>query len=103
MGLLSGFEHIVCEREPLARYTWFRLGGVAEYFAEPTSLEELTALISHCREQSLPVRLLGGGSNLLVRDQGVPGLVIRLCAAAFSEITVKDNVIVAGAAQNWDI
>ncbi len=97
MGLLSGFEHIVCEREPLAPYTWFRLGGVAEYFAEPTSLEELEALVRHCREQELPIRLLGGGSNLLIREQGVPGLVIRLSAAAFSEITVDDNVIVAGA------
>ncbi len=97
MGLLSGFEHIVCEHEPLAPYTWFRLGGAAEYFAEPTSREELMALIQHCREQELPVRVLGGGSNLLVRDQGVPGMVVRLSAAAFSEITVDDHVIVAGA------
>ncbi len=97
MGLLSGFEHIVVEREPLAPYTWFRLGGMAEYFAEPTSLEELEALVRHCRQQETPVRVLGGGSNLLVRDQGVPGLVIRLSAAAFSEITVEDSVIVAGA------
>jgi len=97
MGLLSGFEHIVCEQEPLASYTWFRLGGVAEYFAEPTSVEELEALVKHCRERDLPVRVLGGGSNLLIRDQGVPGLVIHLAAAAFSEIMVQDNVITAGA------
>ncbi len=97
MGLLSGFEHIVCEQEPLAPYTWFRLGGAAEYFAEPTSVAELEALVKHCRAQEIPVRILGGGSNLLVRDQGVPGLVIHLAAAAFSEIAVEKDVIIAGA------
>ena len=97
MGLLSGFEHIVSEREPLAPYTWFRLGGVAEYLAEPTSVGELEALVRHCRQRDLPVRILGGGSNLLVRDQGVPGVVIHLGAAAFSEISVRENVITAGA------
>ena len=97
MGLFSGFEHIIREREPLAPYTWFRLGGVAENLAEPTSAEELEELVKRCGEQDVPVRMLGGGSNLLVRDQGVPGLVIHLGAAAFSEITVADNVITAGA------
>jgi UDP-N-acetylmuramate dehydrogenase len=96
MGLFSGFEHIVCEREPLAPYTWLRLGGVAEYLAEPTSVAELEALVRYCRLQDIPIRILGGGSNLLVRDQGVPGLVIHLGAAAFSEITVADHVITAG-------
>jgi UDP-N-acetylmuramate dehydrogenase len=97
MGLFSGFEHIIREREPLASYTWFRLGGVAENLAEPTSTEELEELVKRCREQDVSVRMLGGGSNLLVRDQGVPGLVIHLGAAAFSEIIVADHVITAGA------
>ena len=73
------------------------MGGAAEYFAEPTSVEELEALVKHCRTQELPVRIMGGGSNLLVRDQGVPGLVIHLGAAAFSEITVDGDLITAGA------
>jgi UDP-N-acetylmuramate dehydrogenase len=97
MGLFSGFEHIVREQEPLAPYTWFRLGGSAEYFAEPTSVEELNALARHCRDKEIPVRVLGGGSNLLVRDQGVPGLVIHLAAAAFSQIEVEGTQITAGA------
>ncbi len=97
MGLLSGFEHIVREQEPLAPYTWFRLGGAAEYFAEPTSVDELKALVQHCRETEIPIRVLGGGSNLLVRDQGVPGVVIHLATPAFSQINVQENQIVAGA------
>ncbi len=97
MGRLSGFEHIVREGEPLAPYTWFRLGGPAEFFAEPTSGPELAALVKRCRELEMPVRVLGAGSNLLIRDEGVPGLVIHLGAAAFSEISVSDQVVTAGA------
>jgi UDP-N-acetylmuramate dehydrogenase len=97
MAFLSGFEHIACEGEPLAPYTWFRLGGLAEFFAEPTSIEELQALVEHCHGQDVPVRLLGGGSNLLVRDQGVPGMVIHLAAPAFSQISVDGERLSAGA------
>jgi UDP-N-acetylmuramate dehydrogenase len=96
MELWSGLEHIVRDQEPLAAYTWLRLGGAAEYFAEPTTVDELSQLVKRCRERDLPVRLLGGGSNLLVRDPGVPGLVIHLSAAAFAEITVRGRSLTAG-------
>lgn len=97
MGLLSGFEHIVREQEPLAPYTWLRLGGDAEYFAEPTSIAELSALVRHCRQHELPIHVLGGGSKLLIRDQGVPGLVVHLAPPAFSEIKVAGHDLTAGA------
>ncbi len=96
MGSLSGFEHILREREPLAAHTWFRLGGAAQYFAEPTSVEELAGLVKRCAEEGLPVRLLGGGSNLLVRDEGVTGVVVRLAAAAFCGIEFRDGTAVVG-------
>lgn len=96
MGIFDGLEHIVRQGEPLAPYTWLRIGGLAEHFAEPTSLDELATLVSRCRQESMPVRLLGGGSNLLVRDEGVPGLVISLSAPAFCEISVKGQEINAG-------
>lgn len=96
MGVLSGFEHIVREQEPLAPYTWFRLGGAAEFFAEPTTVEELQALVQACHAAAVPVRLLGGGSNLIVRDEGVHGMVLHLTAAAFSAIRTEGNVVEAG-------
>jgi len=96
MPIPAGFEHIVRENEPLAPYTWFRLGGAAQYFAEPTSVEELAALVRRCHEASLPVRVLGAGSNLLVRDEGVPGLVVALGAAAFAAIQVAGRKLTAG-------
>src|SRR5262245_49148008 len=96
MAIPSGFEHITREQEPLAPYTWFRLGGKAQYFAEPTSVEELAALVRRATADGLAIRILGGGSNLLVRDEGVSGLVIHLAAAAFGKITVEGRRITAG-------
>lgn len=96
MSFTAGFEHIVREQEPLARYTWFRLGGAAQYFAEPTEHEELAALVQRARAEQLPVRLLGGGSNILARDAGVPGLVIHMAAPAFCDIAVAGGQVKAG-------
>lgn len=98
MPLLDGFEHIVRQAEPLAPHTWFHLGGPAEFFAEPRNEDELRELIVRCREEEMPVRLLGGGSNVLVRDEGVPGVVIRLTEPAFSEIKVAGGRVSAGGA-----
>jgi UDP-N-acetylmuramate dehydrogenase len=96
MGIFAGYEHIVRENEPIANYTWFRLGGPAQYFAEPTSTDELVGLVQRCRDQNLPVRILGGGSNILLPDQGVAGLVIHLAAPTFSEIKVAGRTVTAG-------
>ncbi|MEQ8791359.1 MAG: UDP-N-acetylmuramate dehydrogenase [Pirellulaceae bacterium] len=96
MGLLSGLEHFVTEAEPLAAHTWLRLGGPAKYFAEPTNQDELATLVTRCCENEVPVRLLGGGSNVLVRDRGVDGMVVLLTAPAFGEIAVKGNIVRAG-------
>lgn len=96
MSFQSGLEHIVREREPLAPYTWLGLGGEAAYFAEPTNVDELVQLVDRCRQEDMPVRLLGAGSNLLVRDDGVSGLVIRLSAGHFSQLQTDQNIVTAG-------
>lgn len=96
MSLDKGFEHFVKRAEPLAPHTWFHLGGPAEFFAEPSSIDQLQALVRRCREASTPVRVLGGGSNILVRDEGVAGVVVRLAAPAFSDITLDKDILSAG-------
>jgi UDP-N-acetylmuramate dehydrogenase len=96
VGAFSGLEHIVRQSEPLAPYTWFRLGGAAEHFAEPTNVEELVGLLRRCHAEQIPIRLLGGGSNVLVPSGGVSGLVIHLSAPAFCGISVEDRTITAG-------
>jgi UDP-N-acetylmuramate dehydrogenase len=84
--------------EPLAPLVWFRLGGPAAYFASPRQLDELIALLKRCRQEGVPFKILGGGSNVLVRDEGIAGLVIHLESPFFSDVTVRDNVVQAGAA-----
>lgn len=96
MALLTGFEKIVRRDEPLAMHTWFQLGGPAEYFAEPGDADQLIALVRRCGQEEVPVRLLGGGSNILVRDEGVPGMVVRLAAPAFGSIRVEGQSVIAG-------
>jgi UDP-N-acetylmuramate dehydrogenase len=96
MTLAKGFEHFVKQAEPLAPHTWFQLGGAAEYFAEPGTVDELEALVRRCRDEGLAVRLLGGGSNILVRDEGVAGMVVHLSAPAFIEVNVGKGSVTAG-------
>ena len=96
MSIISGFEHFIREDETLAPYTWLRLGGPAQYFAEPTTPEELAALAARCSEQGVPIRLIGGGSNILVRSEGVGGVVVQLTAAAFAEIHADGNSLHVG-------
>jgi UDP-N-acetylmuramate dehydrogenase len=96
MSLVKGYEQFVKQSEPLAPHTWFHLGGPAQFFAEPQSIEDLRTLVTRARDEGLPARLLGGGSNILVRDEGVSGLVIRLSAPVFNEITVSKQTVTAG-------
>jgi UDP-N-acetylmuramate dehydrogenase len=96
MASLSGFEKIIRTDEPLAPHTWFQLGGPAEYFAEPGNVDELAALVRRCHDEEIPLRLLGGGSNILVRDTGVKGVVLHLSKPAFGEVRVEGQTITAG-------
>jgi UDP-N-acetylmuramate dehydrogenase len=63
---------------PLSPHTTLGIGGKAEIFADATSKEELVALVEHARSEHLPVTVIGGGSNVLVSDRGVQGLVVRM-------------------------
>ncbi|MGO8688103.1 MAG: UDP-N-acetylmuramate dehydrogenase [Thermoguttaceae bacterium] len=96
MAFWSGFEKIVRQAEPLAMHTWFQLGGPAEFFAEPDNPDQLIGLVQRSQQEGIDVRLLGQGSNVLVRDEGIPGLVVKLSAAEFGKIEVAGRRIVAG-------
>jgi UDP-N-acetylmuramate dehydrogenase len=92
-------EHLqpfVRENEPLGPLTWLKIGGPARYFFEPTDEEGLVAFVKVCHERSIPMRLLGGGSNLLVRESGFDGAVISIAAATFSSISVEGTRVRCG-------
>lgn len=80
---------------PLADLTWFRVGGPAEVLFRPADLEDLAAFLA-AKPADVPVTVIGVGSNLLVRDGGLPGVTIRL-AKGFSDIRVDGDVVEAGA------
>jgi len=88
---------VVRANEPLARRTTLRVGGPAEIFVEPASEADLAATLAFAREHGQPWFVLGRGSNLLVRDGGVRGLVISLAHAAFARITVAATRLHCGA------
>ena len=89
MHLFDDFREIVKADEPLAPHVWFRIGGRAAYLARPRTLDELLGLIRRCRAEGLPFKILSGGSNVLVRDEGVEALVIHLESPAFSDLTAE--------------
>lgn len=97
MSSLEEFAEIVKRDEPLAPYTWLKLGGPAQFFIEPRSEDELVHVVRVCCEQGIPVRILGGGSNLIVRDEGVSGAVLRLSHPCFAEVRIEGNRVTAGA------
>jgi UDP-N-acetylmuramate dehydrogenase len=96
MAAMSGIDG-VREQVPLAERTWFKVGGAAQFFAEPTSVDELQALVKRSRDEGLHVRLLGGGSKVLVRDEGVSGLIISLANPAFANIATAGERVILGA------
>lgn len=84
------------ENADLARITWFRAGGPAEVMFRPADCDDLAHFLAHCPDD-VPFTVIGVGSNLLVRDGGIPGVSIRL-GRAFAEIKAEGTDIVTGAA-----
>ena len=80
---------------PLGRHMWFKVGGPAEVTFEPANLDDLRYFLSE-RPNDVPVTVIGVGSNTLIRDGGIPGVVIRL-GRAFDEIAIGKDSIGAGA------
>jgi UDP-N-acetylmuramate dehydrogenase len=83
--------------QPLAELTWFRVGGPAQVLFTPADADDLGYFLAHLPAE-LAVHVVGVGSNLIVRDGGMPGVVIRLSPRGFGETSTKEDVISAGTA-----
>ncbi|MFZ5670141.1 MAG: UDP-N-acetylmuramate dehydrogenase [Pseudomonadota bacterium] len=83
--------------EPLAPFTWFRVGGPAEVLFLPADPEDLADFL-RALPPEVPVQALGVGSNVIIRDGGVEGVVIRCAGRAFGEVTVDGDLVIAGPA-----
>lgn len=97
MNWLRDCPAAVEENVPLAPRTWFRLGGPARWLVHPYTHQALGEVLRRCAEQGLPVRLLGSGANLLVDDDGVDGVVVRLDAPDFRGVRIEGTTVRAGA------
>jgi len=83
--------------QSLAELTWFRVGGPAQMLFTPADEDDLAYFLGNLPQQ-LPVYVVGVGSNLIVRDGGMPGVVIRLSPRAFGDTTTEGDIVSAGAA-----
>ena len=98
MPPFDGLQDFVKPDVPLAPLIWFRLGGHASFFAKPRTLDDLLTVMKRARDASVPLKILGGGSNVLVRDGGVDALVIHLESPFFSDVAIVENTVTAGTA-----
>ncbi|AZO13848.1 UDP-N-acetylmuramate dehydrogenase [Mesorhizobium sp. M2A.F.Ca.ET.043.05.1.1] len=97
-GKLSGLRGRITPNAEMDKITWFRAGGLAEALFQPADEEDLAAFLRAVPEE-VPVMVVGVGSNLLVRDGGIPGFVVRLSAKGFGEAEATGpTTIKAGAA-----
>ena len=97
MSIFSGLEQIVETDYPLAKRTWYGLGGPADYFIRPKTIEQLKEVVKRCNENKLRIYVMGFGSNLLIGDDGLRAAVIKLESEKFSQIKYDKQDVIAGA------
>jgi len=82
--------------ELMAKYTWMKVGGPADFYIEPADKNDLVTIVDYFRTHQYPWMMLGRGSNVLISDEGIRGAVINI-ENALSEIKIKDSVVIAEA------
>ena len=89
---------------PLKNYTTMRLGGNARFMTEVHTLDEVATICNNATSQQLPLFVLGGGSNIIVHDEGFDGIIVRNRIPGFEVIndTASETTIKIGAGENWD-
>jgi UDP-N-acetylmuramate dehydrogenase len=97
MSIFSGLEEIVETDYPLAKRTWYGLGGPADYFIRPKTTEQLKEVVQRCIENGIRIYVMGFGSNLLVSDDGLRAAVIKLETQQFAQIQFEAQEVTAWA------
>lgn len=90
------FKGRISLNEPLANFTTFRIGGEADYYVEPSSADDALNIVRYLNKQGVPFYVMGNGSNVLISDEGIRGVVINL-EASFNYTKHDNGVITAGA------
>ncbi|MGB2806684.1 MAG: UDP-N-acetylmuramate dehydrogenase [Sedimentisphaerales bacterium] len=97
MNIFSDLDKIVETDYPLANHTWYGLGGPADYFIKPQSIEQLKEVVRRCNENNIRIYVIGFGSNLLIGDDGLRAAVITLEADQFKQTQIEGELVTAWA------
>jgi UDP-N-acetylmuramate dehydrogenase len=97
MNIFSNLDKIVETDYPLAKHTWYGLGGPADYFIKPESIEQLKEVVRRCNENGIRIYVIGFGSNLLIGDDGLRAAVITLQAEQFKQTQIEGEMVNAWA------
>ena len=89
-------EKYILRQEPMKNHTTFRIGGPADIFVAPENMEEIKAVSRFAKEEGIPLFVLGNGSNLLVADDGMDGIVLQIYKN-YSGIEVRGNELIVKA------
>jgi UDP-N-acetylmuramate dehydrogenase len=90
-NLFTDLDLDVTPDAPVGPMTWYGIGGRADMLVRPRTLESLETLAQRCHRSGVPLRILGSGANLLVADEGVDGIVVRLDEAVFQRVEFRDG------------
>jgi len=96
--LQKKFGNNLILREDLSKYSWFNLGGPADIFFRPENKDQLISFINEIKKDNYKIHLLGAGSNTLIRDAGVKGVVIKLGSKFTNMELIEEDTIEVGAA-----
>ncbi len=99
--LKKKFDKYISNNINLSNYSWFNLGGPAEYFFKPLNEKQLIEFLKINKKNKLSITILGAGSNTLIRDNGIKGVVIKL-GSSFSDIKLKDKLTIKAGAATLD-
>ena len=90
--LMKKFNNNISNDTKLSNYSWFNLGGPADYFFKPENMNQLIEFLQDNKKNKLKITILGAGSNTLIRDNGVRGVVIKL-GSNFSKVNLISRIL----------
>jgi len=93
---LSSIRGKILRNEPMSRHTTFKLGGPADLWIEPADLDDLINIQTLARQWGMPVYVVGNGSNLIVKDGGIRGMVVRLSGSYFRRYRIEEDRLICG-------
>ncbi len=97
MDIFKGLKQIVECDYPLSKSTWYGLGGPADFFVRPETVEQLKEVTARCRDNDVKMYVIGFGSNLLISDDGIRGAVIKLDTEQFTSVEIDAEHVTAWA------